>query len=156
MHPTRPLAGAAVLAAGLLVLTGAVSGAMAARSEVFEIAIDLDANMETFTSDSALLCPEGEAFTDFHRFGGGPASAGGSFHLDKLIVCDDGSGTFVIRVDAGANFVVGAGTQGGWSVVPDSGTGDYVGLMGGGSIFGVNQDDGDVDLIDHYYGRVGF
>ncbi len=160
MHSRRTLAVATSLAAGLLVIAGSIGGALAARPALFQIAIDFDdpnPTVETFTSDSPLLCSDGEAFTDFHRFGGGPVSAGGSFHLDKLIVCDDGSGTFVIRVDAGTNFVVGAGTQGGWSVVPGSGTGDYVGLKGGGNIVGVNQTGGgDVDLIDYYFGRVGF
>ena len=158
MRPTRTLAAATTLAAGLLVVAGSLGGALAARPPLFEIAIDFrdpDPAIETFTSDSPLLCAEGDVYTDFHRFGGGPASAGGSFHLNKLIDCGDG--TFIITVDAGTNFVVGAGTQGGWSVVPGSGTGDYVGLKGGGSIVGVNQTDGgDVDLIDHYYGRVGY
>ena len=160
MRPARPLAGAATLAAGLLVLAAAVNGAMAARSAVIEIAIDFNdpgPAVERFTTDSPLLCSEGDALTDFHRFGGGWASAGGSFHLNKQLVCDDGSGSFVITVDAGINFVVGSGTQGGWSVVPGSGTGDYEGLTGGGNVVGVNQTDGgDVDLIDFYYGRVGF
>lgn len=157
MRPARPLAGAATLAAGLLVLAGAVNGAMAARSAIIEIAIDFNdpgPASEVFTTNTELLCPEGRAYTDFHHFGGG--GAGGSFHLTKLLVCEDGSGSFVITVDAGTNFVVGNGTNGGWSVVPGSGTGDYVGLEGGGSIVGVNQADGAIELIDYYYGRVGF
>jgi hypothetical protein len=42
----------------------------------------------------------------------------------------------------------------GWSVVPGSGTGDYVGLRGGGNVVGISQDEGPVDLIDYYSGSV--
>ena len=52
------------------------------------------------------------------------------------------------------NFVVGNATTGGWSVVPGSGTEDYVGLKGGGHVVGVNQDDPVVDLIDSYSGSL--
>jgi hypothetical protein len=145
----------AALAALALVLTSSIGGALAARPPIIEIAIDLDANTETFTTHSPLLCPDGMAYTDFH-FGAGNFWAAGSFHLTKLLVCADGSGTFTIAVNAGANFVVGNGTTGGWSVVPGSGTDAYEGLNGGGSVVGVNQSGGDVDLIDYYSGRVGF
>lgn len=158
MRPTRvPAAIGAAFMAALLLLGGTVGGAAAARTAIFQIEIDFDTEpaTERFASDSPLLCPAGDALTDFH-FGAGNFWAAGSFHLAKLIVCDDGSGTFVIRVDAGTNFVVGDGTTGGWSVVPGSGTGDYAGLRGGGSIVGVNQSSGDVELIDYYAGRLGF
>ncbi len=69
-------------------------------------------------------------------------------------MCDDGSGSFIIRVDAASNFVVGQGTTGGWSVVPGSGTGDYAGIRGGGHVVGINSDSQPIDLVDHYYGRV--
>jgi len=155
MRPSGPKVGVAALAAGLLLLTGTVGGAMAGRSSIIQIAIDFDTGVETFTTDSPVLCPSGDAYTDFH-FGAGNFWAAGSFHLNKQLVCDDGSGSFVITVDAGTNFVVGDGTTGGWSVVPGSGEGDYVGLQGGGNVVGVNQSGGDVDLIDYYSGRVGF
>jgi hypothetical protein len=145
----------AILAAVLLVLGSSVSVAVAARPAIIVIEIDLDTEpaTETFTTDSPLLCPEGDAFTDFHKAAGNFWAAG-SFHLNKLLVCEDGSGTFVITVDAGTNFVTGGGTNGGWSVVPGSGTGDYVGLRGGGNVVGINQDEGPVDLIDYYSGHV--
>jgi hypothetical protein len=150
----RPWVGATV--AGLLLLGSTAAGVQAGKAVLIELQIDFDSGLETFTTDSPLLCPEGEATSDFH-FGAGNFGAAGTFHLNKLLVCDDGSGSFVIRVDAAANFVVGAGTTGGWSVVPGSGTGDYVGLVGGGHVVGVNQTGGGpVDLIDYYSGRVGF
>jgi hypothetical protein len=144
---------AAALTAGLLLLVATAGSAVAARSAIITIEIDLDTGVETFTTDSSLLCPSGDAYTDFHR-GAGNFWAAGSFHLNKLLVCDDGSGSFVITVDAGANFVVGDGTTGGWSVMPGSGTGDYEGLQGGGNIVGINSDTPPIDLTDHYYGSV--
>jgi hypothetical protein len=153
MRPHRsPIVTAAAMAAALVLLVATAGGA-AARPAVITIAIDLDAGTETFTADSPLLCPSGDAYTDFH-FGAGNFREAGTFHLDKLLVCNDGSGSFVIRVDAGANFVVGDGTTGGWSVVPGSGTGDYVGLQGGGNIVGINSHTPPIDLTDYYYGSV--
>jgi hypothetical protein len=140
--------GAALLLVGL-----ATGGALARDTAIITIAIDLDTGVETFTSDSALLCPSGVATTDFER-GAGNFQTAGSFHLTKLLTCDDGSGSFVIRVDAASNFRVGDGTTGGWSVVPGSGTGDYVGLRGGGSIVGVNSDAPPIDLTDFYFGTL--
>jgi hypothetical protein len=155
MRPHRSTAmAAAALAGGLLLLVATAGATVAARPAIIRIDIDLDTNVETFTTDSALLCPSGVALTDFH-FGAGNFRQAGTFHLDKLLVCDDRSGSFVIRVDAGANFVVGDGTTGGWSVVPGSGTGDYKGLQGGGNIVGVNSDTPPIDLTDYYYGSVG-
>jgi len=148
----RPWFGAAI-AAGLLVLASAATGAAAARPALIVIEIDLDTNTETFTTNSPLLCPSGDSFTDF-QFPAGNFVRAGTFHLNKLLVCDDDSGSFVIRVDAASNFVVGSGTTGGWSVVPGCGTGDYVGLKGGGHVVGVDQDGPDVDLIDYYSGSL--
>lgn len=151
-RPSPVMAGSA-LAAGLLLLVATVSGAVAAAPAVIVIEIDFDANVETFTTDSALLCESGDAYTDFHR-GAGNFQTAGTFHLNKLLVCEDGSGSFVITVDAASNFVRGQGTTGGWSVVPRSGTGAYVRLRGGGHIVGVNSDTPPVDLTDYYYGSV--
>ena len=154
MRPHRsPVMTAAALAAALLLLVATAGGAAAARPAIITIAIDLDAGVETFTADSGLLCPSGDAYTDFH-FGAGNFRQAGTFHLEKLLVCEDGSGSFVIRVNAGSNFVVGDGTTGGWSVVPGSGTRDYVGLQGGGNIVGINSNTPPIDLTDYYYGSV--
>lgn len=138
----------------LLLLCLGASGATAARqAELITINIDLDTGVEMFTTDSPLLCPSGVAETHFERAAGfiGPA---GSFHLSKTLTCADGSGSFTIRVDAATNFVVGDGTTGGWSVVPRSGTGAYVGLKGGGSVVGTNADGAPIDLVDHYFGSL--
>jgi hypothetical protein len=149
-----PMARMAVgLVAGLLLLVATVGGAAAARPALILINIDLDTGTETFTTDSPLLCPSGVAFTDFH-FGAGNFNQAGTFHLAKLLVCDDSSGSFVIGVNAGENFNAGTGTTGGWFVVPGSGTDAYWGLQGGGNVVGVNGDNDPIDLTDHYYGSL--
>lgn len=140
--------GAALLLGGL-----ATGGALARDTAIITIEIDLDTGVETFTTDTPLLCPSGDATTDFER-GAGNFRTAGTFHLTKLLTCDDGSGSFVIRVDAASNFLVGDGTNGGWSVVPRSGTEDYVGLRGGGSVVGVNSDSPPIDLTDSYFGSL--
>ena len=144
---------AMALGAALLLLGVSMGGVLARAPEVITIDIDFDAGPERFTTDSPLLCPSGDAFTDFER-GAGNFVTAGTFHLTKLLVCDDGSGSFVIRVDAASNFVTGGGTNGGWSVVPGSGTGNYVGIKGGGSVVGVNSASQPIDLTDHYYGSL--
>ena len=141
------------LGAALLVLGITTGAALGKEPAIITIEVDLDTGTETFTADSPLLCPSGDAFTDFER-GAGNFRAAGSFHLTKLLVCDDGSGSFVIRIDAASNFVVGSGTTGGWSVVPGSGTGDYVGLKGGGNVIGINSDEPPIDLVDSYFGSL--
>ena len=145
----------AAMAASLLALATTAVGAAAAPAPLIVIEIDFDSDppTETFTTNSPLLCPEGDAFTDLEFLAGG-FKAAGTFHLNKLLVCDDDSGSFVIRLDAASNFVVGSGTVGGWSVVPGSGTGDYVGLKGGGRVVGVNQPGPDIELIDYYSGSL--
>jgi len=147
-----------VTALGASLLLLAISaGSAAAAPELFTIEIDLDSDpaVETFESDSPLLCDSGTATTFFDHAGGREdVSRAATFHLVKLIECDDGSGSFVITVNAAANFVVGVGTVGGWSVVPGSGTGDYTGLVGGGRVVGINTTEGDIDLVDHYYGSL--
>jgi hypothetical protein len=155
MHPRASrLRVATALGSGLLLLAITAGGTAAAKpAELFVIDIDLDTGIETFVADHPLLCESGDSFTNF-EFAAGFRGAAGTFHLTKELVCDDGSGSFVIRVDAAANFVVGVGTLGGWSVVPGSGTGDYVGLRGGGSVVGLNTNTEGVDLIDHYYGTL--
>ena len=154
MDPRRSRSRVATAFGTALLLLGLTTGAAAAGpSEILTIDIDLDTGVERFESDSPLLCPSGDAFTDFER-GAGNFERAGTFHLTKLLVCDDGSGSFVIRVDAASNFVVGDGTTGGWSVVPGSGTGDYAGLKGGGNVVGINSSTQPIDLTDHYFGSV--
>jgi len=105
---------------------------------------------EVFTTGGGVLCPSGEAFTDFEH-GGGNFVVAASFHLTKTLVCDDNTGTFTISVDAATMFAKGQ-ANGGWSVV--GGTGRYTGLHGGGNILGIYQGNDPLDIIDYYSGSV--
>ncbi|HVA87737.1 MAG TPA: hypothetical protein VNF73_15640 [Candidatus Saccharimonadales bacterium] len=110
------------------------------------IRIEVVGSTETFSTTGGTLCPSGTAVSfNFHFAGGNRA---GSFHLDKTLTCDDGSGSFTIHVDAATVF--GSPTdQGGWSVA--GGTGAYASLAGGGNLVGTYTEAGINDL---YTGRV--
>jgi len=129
----------------LLMVISAVSAVAATRTTI-TIDVNDETGIETFWTSGGALCASGLATTDFDHFGGGWRA--GSFHLTKTLDCEDGSGTFTIKVDAAVVF--GSPTdQGGWSVV--GGTGDYVGLHGGGNLVGTYVETG---IIDVYTGVV--
>lgn len=141
MSPHR--IGAIATAAIALVLAIGSVGALAATRTT--ITLNSFAT-ETFTATGDVICPSGTATTDFGHFGGGDRA--GSFHLTKTFVCDDGSGSFTISVNAATVF--GSPTdQGGWAV--RSGTGAYTTLRGGGNVVGTYVPDG---IIDSYTGSV--
>jgi hypothetical protein len=134
---------AALIAAPILALALAPAAQAATTPVEIDIHIVFDEG-ELFTASG--ICPSGEAFSYGHLIvGNGRAT---TFHLFKDLVCDDGSGTLTIRVDA--SFVNGtAGTIGGWNVV--GGTGDWAGVSGGGKIVGLAFDGG---IDDHYTGKL--
>ena len=137
------------LAIGLLgaLLVAPTASAAAPPTTTIQIDIVFDVS-EDFTTTGGVLCPSGSALTDpifaagFGRMGRG----NGTFHLIKTLTCDDGTGTFQIKVNAGQT---PTGTIGGFSVV--GGTGAYAGLNGGGSLVGTATD---VGLTDLYTGRL--
>jgi hypothetical protein len=115
--------------------------------------ITIDVNFttgETFTATGGVVCDSGIAVTDpVFAAGGGRKGRGVlSFHLIKTLTCDDGSGSFMIRVDA-ATARTSPGTIGGFAVV--GGSGDYSGLHGAGSLVGTGNPDG---ILDVYTGRL--
>jgi hypothetical protein len=129
--------------AAILLLVVATQPAAAAGKVSITIDVNQASGTELFTADGP-FCDSGSATSgDFFFAGGGRA---GTFHLQKILTCDDGSGTLTINVDAatanGADH-----DQGGWSVA--SGTGDYAGASGGGNIVGDYYQDG---ILDHYTG----
>jgi hypothetical protein len=136
-----PLIGPALAATVLLVL--ATQPVAAASTVTITIDVDQATGTELFTADGPFCASGAAASGNFVFAGGGRA---GTFHLQKVLTCDDGSGTLTINVDAatanGADH-----DQGGWSVV--SGTGDYAGASGGGSLVGSYDEDG---IVDHYTG----
>lgn len=103
---------------------------------------------ETFQTTGGLLCPSGTAVSGpfFQTFGGRQNRGVFTFHLVKTLTCDDGSGTFKLLVDA-ASTPTSPGTIGGFAA--GGGTGDYVGLHGGGSLVATGFDGG---LDDFYSG----
>jgi hypothetical protein len=131
--------------AGLFLLAGPAS-AIAANRTV--ITLDSLASGETFVATGGVVCPEGTATTDFKKFGGSDRSRAGTFHLTKTLVCEDGSGTFTIVVNA-ATLFDSPTDHGGWAVL--SGTGDYETLRGGGIVVGTYVPDG---IIDVYSGSL--
>ena len=103
---------------------------------------------ETFTTTGGLLCPSGTAVSDpfFQTIGGSQNRGNFTFHLVKTLTCDDESGTFKILVDAART---PTGTVGGFAA--GRGTGDYVGLHGGGQLVGTGFNGG---LDDLYTGNL--
>ena len=136
-------------AIGLLGALLVAPTASAAAPPTTTIRIDIVFEVsEDFTTTGGVLCPSGTAETGpifaagFGRMGLG----NGTFHLIKTLTCEDGSGTFQIKVNAGQT---PTGTIGGFSVV--GGTGAYAGLSGGGSLVGTGTD---VGINDLYTGRL--
>jgi hypothetical protein len=131
--------------AALLVAPGASAAAPPTTTIEIDIVFDVS---EEFTTTGGVLCPSGTAVTDpvfsagFGRMGRGA----GTFHLIKTLTCDNGSGTFQIKVNVGPT---PTGTIGGFAVV--GGTGAYTNLRGGGSLVGTATDGG---IFDVYTGQL--
>jgi hypothetical protein len=131
-------------AAGILLLALAAPAAVA--STRVEIIIDNNfvTGAETFTAVG--FCPTGTSTSSDLRVDGRGNAV--TFHLQKTLTCDDGSGTLTIHVDA-ATHDSSPQDQGGWSIV--GGTGTYAGANGGGNIVGYYNPDG---VVDHYTGSL--
>jgi hypothetical protein len=82
--------------------------------------------------DAGLVCPEGDVF-DASAQANGFSSTGFNFQGIKHFVCDDGSGDFIVSLQARIDFQ--RGTTFYWNVL--SGTGDYEDLHGAGSGVGL-------------------
>jgi len=82
-------------------------------------------------TDSGLICPSG-TFVDIGlRFGGFQSDRGTvQVQVVKEFTCDDGSGTFVVKLQIQANFDTGIESFT-WTVL--DGTGDYASLRGAGT-----------------------
>ena len=96
-----------------------------------------------FTSDGSVVCASGT--TSNNTFGSGfQSDRGVIFHVRKTITCDDGSGTFILQLQARLGFNIGDMTFGPWVVL--SGTGDYTNLNGRGTVTGTQTAGGVTDL----------
>ena len=87
-------------------------------------------------ADDGLLCAQGEVFNTAISGAGFQSNRLFNLTVFKEFTCDDGSGTFLVKLQVQVNF--SSGTSFNWVVV--SGTGDYEDLHGTGTGFVVSGD----------------
>ena len=118
------------------------------QNTTFTVVEQFEPESGVFASDGSVVCASGT--TSNNTFGSGfQSDRGVIFHVRKTITCDDGSGTFILQLQARAGFNVGDVTFGPWVVL--SGTGDYANLHGSGTVTGTALPGGVSDL---YVGRL--
>src|SRR5918994_400936 len=132
---------AAMLAVAALAFAAA-SLAASPQQTTFAIVEHFDGSPGVFTSDGGIVCAAGTTSNDTFATGF-PSERGGLFHVRKTITCDDGSGTFVLQIQAQTGFRAD-GTLGPWVVL--SGTGDYADLRGAGNVVGTFTPSGISDV----------
>ena len=117
----------------LLTLVLGISALPAAAATVVDATIDVHSvfgEPGTFTADSDVLCGEGTT-SDVTRVTGRGRTL--TIHNLKTFTCQDGSGTFTLRLEAQVK-PCDSTDQGAWSVA--GGTGDYERLRGAGNLVG--------------------
>ncbi|HET9853391.1 MAG TPA: hypothetical protein VFP56_12940 [Candidatus Limnocylindrales bacterium] len=121
----------AVLSAlGALTMAAAPVAAVTVASATIDVHSVFEAGTGTFTADSAVLCDSGTTSDTTQIAGNGRTL---TFHNLKTFECDDGSGTFTLRIQA--RYMPCDSTDSGvWTVA--GGTGAYEGLLGSGSLVG--------------------
>ena len=130
----------AILAAALGVLPAV---AAPPQTQTFTVVEQFEPQSGVFTSDGTVVCASGT--TSNNTFGSGfQSNRGVIFHVRKTITCNDGSGTFILQIQARLGFNVGDMTFGPWVVL--SGTGDYANLNGRGTVTGTQTAGGVSDL----------
>jgi hypothetical protein len=140
----------AVLGILAALLATPMASAAAATETVITIDVTFD-GPEYFTATGGVICESGTATTEgFANFGGRKNRGVFTFHIVKTLTCADGSGTFKLLVDAAASRT-SPGTVGGFAA--GGGTGEYVGLHGGGSLVGTGFPDG-TGITDVYTGML--
>ena len=122
---------AAVLAVASLIVAAPALPAPPQQT-TFNVIEFFDGSPGVFTSDGSIVCASGTTSNDTFATGF-PSDRGVLFHVRKTITCDDGSGTFVLQIQAQTGFRAD-GTLGPWVVL--SGTGDYEDLRGTGKVVG--------------------
>ena len=130
----------AILAAAVGVLPAV---AAPPQTQTFTVAEQFEPESGVFTSDGTVVCASGT--TSNNTFGSGfQSDRGVIFHVRKTITCDDGSGTFILQLQARLGFNAGDMTFGPWVVL--SGTGEYTNLNGRGTVTGTQTAGGVTDL----------
>lgn len=97
---------------------------------------------------AGLICPSGKTANDFGPNQGNTSPV--TFNLDKIFTCDDGSGTFTLRLNVQLDTVTGQ-TTATWDVT--RGTLAYTSLHGHGSLKGVPNANQTL-LTDYYTGTL--
>lgn len=97
---------------------------------------------------SGPVCPSGMTYTESRDTAGFERGFGGQIRVTKLFVCDDGSGSFELKLNVAIRFAPFSDTYR-WVVV--GGTGAYENLHGTGSGTGTPTDD---FLLDEYTGTM--
>jgi hypothetical protein len=131
----------AVMAVGALALpmAGVASKPVPVSFTVVEF---FDGSPGTFASDGSVVCATGT--TSNQTFASGfQSNLGAIFHVRKTITCGDGSGTFVLQIQAQVG-IRGPDAEGPWTVL--SGTGDYATLRGAGGVVGAQVPGGVSDV----------
>ena len=131
--------------AGLLLLAAGMPAASAANRVTITIDANFQTGVETFSASGG-FCASGTSGTSNLAIVGG--GHGLTFHLDKTLTCDDGSGSLVIAVNA-ATHAAHPEDQSGWAVM--GGTGRWAAASGGGNLVGTYTDTG---VIDQYTGSL--
>ena len=113
------------------------------QTTTFTVVEQFDPESGVFTSDGSVVCPTGTSSNE--TFGSGfQSDRGVIFHVRKTITCNDGTGTFILQIQARLGFNVGDMTYGPWVVL--SGTGRYASLNGAGTVTGTQTAGGVSDV----------
>jgi hypothetical protein len=141
----------------ILLLTASVSAAFAAPPLDLHIEVDelIGTSGETFVAtgpavDAGVVCPTGTVDDVSVVVSGSPTNPYLILHVLKKFTCQDGSGTFDLKLVVRLNNTTRA-TTARWHFV--SGTGNYAGLHGNGSLVGTPIVPG-ASIHDVYDGKV--
>jgi len=139
-----------ILVVALLALAAAIATAPALgappQDTTFSVVEQFEAQTGVFTSDGSVVCASGTTSNDAFA-SGFQSDRGLIFHVRKTITCDDGSGTFILLIQASLGFNGGfEATSGTWVVL--SGTGRYSTLRGQGTVIGTEMESGVSDAYE--------
>jgi len=127
----------AVLVLPLVTVLSAAVVAPAAAAESVHIVVDVpfDGSPGSFTAEGAGLCAGGTYTDSATRITGVDRGRDRTltFHLDRTFTCDDGTGTFTVRISARWH-PCDATNAGTWAVL--RGEGAYEDLHGAGQLVG--------------------
>lgn len=123
-----------------------------------EVPVDGTSGVGTFTATGpaaggVVICDEGVVQRPFSEVNSWKGGRGIRVRLLREFTCNDGSGTFIMRIKARIQFDPSREVSGRWKII--SGTGDYENLRGSGALTDselVNPDP--LSVIDKLDGRM--